>query len=132
MADDLGALGEVITDRTLVLNVIRGLNDNFAHVGALLQHRRPFPSFLEAHYDLILEEITMENRQPSSAAALAASTRTATASSPASFGSGGADTGAGSGSGGANTSSKGNNSRGNKCGDNGRGNGGGPGAVGSG
>jgi len=33
MADDLGACDEVITYRTLVLNVIRGLNDNFAHVG---------------------------------------------------------------------------------------------------
>ena len=55
MADDLGVLGEVITDRTLVLNVIRGLNDNFAHVGALLRHSRPIPSFLEARDDLILE-----------------------------------------------------------------------------
>lgn len=44
MADDLGALGEIITDRTLILNVIRGLNDRFSHVGALLRHRRPFPT----------------------------------------------------------------------------------------
>ena len=48
MADDLGALDEVITDRTLVLNVIRGLNDRFSKVGALLHRHRPFPSFLEA------------------------------------------------------------------------------------
>ena len=58
MATKLGALGEVITDRTLVLNVIRGLNERFAHVGALLRRSRPFPSFLEARDDLILEELT--------------------------------------------------------------------------
>jgi hypothetical protein len=47
MADDLTALGEVITDRTLVLNVIRGLNERFAHVGTLLRRAKPFPTFLE-------------------------------------------------------------------------------------
>jgi hypothetical protein len=35
MADDLTALREVITDCTLVLNVICGLNERFAHVGTL-------------------------------------------------------------------------------------------------
>ena len=42
MADDLTALGEVITNRTLVLNVIRGLNERFSHVGALLRRSRPY------------------------------------------------------------------------------------------
>jgi hypothetical protein len=36
MAADLTALGEVITDRTLILNIIRGLNERFTNVGALL------------------------------------------------------------------------------------------------
>jgi hypothetical protein len=36
MTDDLTALGEAVTDRTLVLNVLRGLNERFTHVGALL------------------------------------------------------------------------------------------------
>jgi len=76
MADDLGALGEIITDRTLVLNVIRGLNERFTHVGTLLRCARPFPSFLEARDDLVLEEITLENRQ-TPAAALTASTKPA-------------------------------------------------------
>ena len=44
MADDLGSLGEVISDQTLVLNVICGLNDRYAHVGALLHRGRPFPT----------------------------------------------------------------------------------------
>ncbi|XP_066365143.1 uncharacterized protein [Miscanthus floridulus] len=33
MADMLGDLGEVVTDRTLVLNVIRGLNNRFKTIG---------------------------------------------------------------------------------------------------
>jgi len=123
MADDLGALGEVITDRTLVLNVIRGLNDNFAHVGALLRRGRPFLSFPEARDDLILEELTLANRQSSPAAALDASTRTS-APSP--------QTGSGSGSGGANTGGRSNNHRRGKRGGNGRDGGGGSGGGGGG
>jgi hypothetical protein len=74
MADDLTALGEVITDRTLVLNVVHGLNERFSHVGALLCHSQPFPTFLEARDNLILEELTLENWKESSTTALAAST----------------------------------------------------------
>jgi hypothetical protein len=54
MADDLGALGEVVTDRTLVLN------ERFTHVGTLLRRARPFPTFLDARDDLNLEEITLD------------------------------------------------------------------------
>ena len=83
----------MITDRTLVLNVIRGLNERFSHVRALLRHNRPFPTFLEARDDLILEELTLENKE-SPATALAASTAAAGSSSAASptsnTGSGGA------------------------------------------
>jgi hypothetical protein len=46
MADDLTALGEVVTDRILILNVLRGLNERFTHIGALLRRARPFPTFL--------------------------------------------------------------------------------------
>ena len=88
MADDLMALGEVITDRTLVLNLIHGLNERFAHVGTLLRRAKPFPTFLEAREDLILEELTMTDRKETPAAALAAST-TPAAAPPPSAGSGG-------------------------------------------
>ena len=74
MADDLTALGEVITDRTLVLNVICGLNERFSHVRTLLRRARPFPTFLEARDDLILEELTMETHKDALATTLIAST----------------------------------------------------------
>jgi hypothetical protein len=80
MADDLTALGEVVTDRTLVLNVLRGLNERFTHIGALLRHARPVPTFLQVTDDLSLEELTLGNCPPSPAAALAATTKSASQS----------------------------------------------------
>lgn len=43
MVDDLGALGEVVSDRTLVLNVIYGLNERFTHVGPCFVALGPSP-----------------------------------------------------------------------------------------
>jgi uncharacterized membrane protein YgcG len=77
MADDLTALGEVVTDRTLVLNVLRGLNERFTHISALLRHARPFPTFLQVKDDLSLEEHTLGSCPPSPAAALAVTTKSA-------------------------------------------------------
>jgi hypothetical protein len=77
MADDLTALGEVVTYRTLVLNVLRGLNERFTHIGALLRRARPFPTFLQVKDDLSLEELTLGSCPPSPAVALAATTKSA-------------------------------------------------------
>jgi uncharacterized membrane protein YgcG len=77
MADDLTALGEVVTDRTLILNVLRGLNERFTHIGALLRRARPFPTFLEVKDDLSLEELTLGSHLPLPAATLAATTKSA-------------------------------------------------------
>jgi len=73
MADDLGACDEVITYRT---RRDPRPQRQLRPCGAVLRRGRPFPSFLEARNDLILEGITLENRQPSPTTALAASTRT--------------------------------------------------------
>jgi hypothetical protein len=77
MADDLTALGEVVTDRTLVLNALRGLNERFTHIGALLRRARRFPTFLEVKDDMSLDELTLGSHPPSPAAALAATTKSA-------------------------------------------------------
>jgi hypothetical protein len=60
MADSLADLGEPVSDRTLVLNVIRGLAVRFEGVGRLIRLTRDFPTFLEARSALILEELTMD------------------------------------------------------------------------
>jgi hypothetical protein len=59
MADQLVDLGEPVHDHTLVLNVIRGLNERFSYLGALIQCQRPFPTFAEVKSDLRLAEINM-------------------------------------------------------------------------
>ena len=61
MADALGDLGEQVSDRTIVLNIIRGLNEKFAAVGRDIRRNRPLCTFLEARDDLLLEELTMAN-----------------------------------------------------------------------
>ncbi|KAL6639655.1 hypothetical protein ACP70R_023385 [Stipagrostis hirtigluma subsp. patula] len=54
MADELGDLGEHVLDRTLVLNINRGLNERYEQIGTHIQRSRPFPSFVEARLDLQL------------------------------------------------------------------------------
>ncbi|XP_039815290.1 uncharacterized protein LOC120678206 [Panicum virgatum] len=80
MATDLGALSEVISNRTLVLNLIRGLNERFANIGLHLRWSQPFPSFLEAKEALRLEELTLAHQAETLTALVATQ---ATASSPA-------------------------------------------------
>jgi hypothetical protein len=74
MADQLADLGEPVRDRTLVLNVLRGLNDRFSYLGALIQRQRPFPTFAEVKSDLRLAEINMAAKPTQSPQAFAAST----------------------------------------------------------
>ena len=61
MATDLGALGEVVSDWTLVLNLIRGLNE-YANIGPHLRRSQPFPSFIEVKEALRLEELTLAHQ----------------------------------------------------------------------
>ncbi|XP_066374667.1 uncharacterized protein [Miscanthus floridulus] len=69
MVDTLGDLGEVVTERTLILNLIRGLNERFKTVDMHLRRGRPFPMFLDAKANLLLEELTMENTSSSQSTA---------------------------------------------------------------
>jgi hypothetical protein len=73
MADALSDLGEPVSDRTLVLNVICGLAECFEGVGRHLRLSRELPTFLEVRSALILEEITMDQRPSSTSTALLAS-----------------------------------------------------------
>jgi hypothetical protein len=43
MANDLRALGETITDRHLVLNLLQGLNKKYDHMKTFIMGRSPFP-----------------------------------------------------------------------------------------
>jgi hypothetical protein len=56
-ANSLADHGVDVTDRVLVLNVLRGLNKNFKHLHAIFMHTTPFPMFYKVLDDLCLEEI---------------------------------------------------------------------------
>jgi hypothetical protein len=67
MADGLADLGSPIEDQILVLNIHRGLNQRFEHVGYIIRCYSPFPNFLQVRNDLLLEEIHMDSTDPSTA-----------------------------------------------------------------
>jgi hypothetical protein len=74
MDDDLCDLDEHVEDRTLVLQVLQGLNKKYDHIKAYLKRARSFPSFHDVHNDLLLEELTLDTEASSgSATALTAS-----------------------------------------------------------
>jgi hypothetical protein len=64
MADALADLGSLVDDRILVLNILRGLNPRFEHLGAIIRRYTPFPSFLKVRDDLILEELHLDSSGP--------------------------------------------------------------------
>jgi hypothetical protein len=76
MADALHDLGDPVSDRVLVLNVLRGLSSTYDHLKCWITRQRPFPTFLQVRDDLALEEITRGlapgSSSPSSAALVAA------------------------------------------------------------
>jgi hypothetical protein len=61
IADDLRALGEIVTDRHLVLNLLQGLNKKFDHMKIFIKRWQPFPSFHTVCNDLELEEIELDH-----------------------------------------------------------------------
>ena len=70
MADALHDLGDPVSDRVLVLNVLRGLSSTYDHLKSWIARQRPFPSFLQVRDDLVLEEIT---RGPATGSSLSSS-----------------------------------------------------------
>lgn len=62
MADALGDLSEKVLNRTLVLNVPRGLNEKYSHLVALITRTHPLPPFFDVRGDLLIKESIMESK----------------------------------------------------------------------
>jgi len=73
MADQLDDLRSPVSDRTLALNVLRGLNKRFTSIGVHLRRARPFPTFTEIQAELLLEEMNMAHQSSTPLAAFVAS-----------------------------------------------------------
>jgi hypothetical protein len=67
MADGLADLGSPVEDRILILNILRGQNQRFEHVGSIIRRYSPFLNFLKVQDDLLLEEIHMDSTGPPAA-----------------------------------------------------------------
>lgn len=80
ITDKLADLGEPVRDPTLVLNVLRGLNDRFSHLSDLIQRQRPFSLYPDVLADLQLAEMTMKTKP--SAQVFTASAPRPTSSAP--------------------------------------------------
>jgi hypothetical protein len=56
LTDLLTDVSQPISDETLVLTLLRGLNDTYAHLCLFLPFQVPFPTFLQTRSALILED----------------------------------------------------------------------------
>jgi hypothetical protein len=94
MTDDLGDLGAPVENWILILNILRGLNQRFEHMGSIIQRYSLFLNFLKVQDDLLLEEIHMDSTGPpvaptalyTNVASLAAKPPSSTPSRPANGG----------------------------------------------
>jgi hypothetical protein len=58
MTNDLADLDAPVDDRILVLNILRGLNQHFGHVGSIIWFYLPFLNLLKVQDDLLLRSFT--------------------------------------------------------------------------
>jgi hypothetical protein len=65
MADGLADIGAPV--EILILNILRGLNQRFEHVGSIIRCYSPFLSFLKVQDDQLLEEIHVDSTGPPAA-----------------------------------------------------------------
>jgi hypothetical protein len=70
MANSLHDLGELVTDRTLVLNLLRGHSPRYDHLKALINRIVLFPTFHVVQNKLLLEELTIVTEAPALASTL--------------------------------------------------------------
>jgi hypothetical protein len=61
VADDLRTLGETVTDRHLILNLLHDLNKRFYHIKIFIKRSQPFPSFHIVRNELKLKEIELDH-----------------------------------------------------------------------
>jgi hypothetical protein len=121
MIDGPADLGSLVEDRILVLNILRGLNQRFEHVGSIIRRYSPFLNFLKVQDDLLLEEIHMDSTGPPAAlTALYTNAASPTAKPPSSTPSCPPNGGNGSTGGNQNKNNNKNRNSGNGGGNNGK------------
>jgi hypothetical protein len=64
LSDALRDVGQPVTDQTLVLTCLRGLNARFSDITTLVTMQRPLPSFLQMRSLLLLRETQLQHASP--------------------------------------------------------------------
>jgi hypothetical protein len=64
MADGPADLDTLVDHRILVLNIFRGLNQRFDHMGSIIWRYLSFSNFLKVQDDLLLKELHMNSTEP--------------------------------------------------------------------
>jgi hypothetical protein len=85
MTDGLTDLGAPVDDQILILNIFRGLNQCFEHVGSIIQRYSPFLNFLNVWDDLLPEELHMDSTGPPTAPTALYTNIASSAAKPPSF-----------------------------------------------
>ncbi|XP_062178676.1 uncharacterized protein LOC133883373 [Phragmites australis] len=69
-ADALANIDQPVPPDTLVLTLLRGLNDPFRNIATIIKTKTPFSSFLESHSMLLLEEADLKIARSNTSTAL--------------------------------------------------------------
>ncbi|KAK1648574.1 hypothetical protein QYE76_066379 [Lolium multiflorum] len=115
LSDALRDVGQPVTDQTLVLTCLRGLNPRFSDLTSLVTMQTPLPSFLQTRSMLLLRETQLHHAAPvnQQTALYGANTGNGGAGYGQGNGNGGAGYGQGNGNGGRNRGRRGNRGNGN-------------------
>nr|XP_020186704.1 uncharacterized protein LOC109772425 [Aegilops tauschii subsp. strangulata] len=65
LANALADVDEEVTDRALTLQLLRGLSRRYQIIATVLPMQNPFPTFVQARFRLLLEEISLDARDRS-------------------------------------------------------------------
>lgn len=57
MVDALRNVDQLVSDETMVLAALRGLNEKFTHLATSITMQRSFPSFLDTRSSMIMEDL---------------------------------------------------------------------------
>ncbi|KAI4982631.1 hypothetical protein ZWY2020_023123 [Hordeum vulgare] len=63
LANAMADVGEPVSDRSLTLQLVHGLNRRFHVMATLLPMQQPFPTFVQARSRLLLDEIGLTERE---------------------------------------------------------------------
>ncbi|KAJ0590551.1 putative RNA-directed DNA polymerase [Helianthus annuus] len=82
ISDQLANVGSPVTENTLVIQLLSGLNEAYGGISSIIANTKPTPTFYEARSQLVLEETTKANRVANETALHTTHAQTQTGTTP--------------------------------------------------